>query len=89
MNELAHGTPSAARLGPRTAQSGSARSGWVLPAAHASEAARAIWFGGGDLMTRADLPRLTIRAERSDKTEGKHRSEFRYGSFNRARGVPA
>jgi HSP20 family molecular chaperone IbpA len=41
------------------------------------------------LMARADLPRLTIRAERSDKTEGKHRSEFRYGSFNRAWGAPA
>jgi HSP20 family protein len=24
---------------------------------------------------------LTIRAERHDKTEGKHRTEFRYGSF--------
>src|ERR1700751_4390215 len=25
---------------------------------------------------------LTIRAERHDKTEGKHRTEFRYGSFS-------
>jgi HSP20 family protein len=32
---------------------------------------------------------LTIRAERSDKTEGKHRSEFRYGSFSRTIGLPA
>jgi HSP20 family protein len=32
---------------------------------------------------------LTIRAERSDKTEGKHRSEFRYGSFSRTVGLPA
>jgi HSP20 family molecular chaperone IbpA len=32
---------------------------------------------------------LTIRAERSDKTESKHRSEFRYGSFSRTMGLPA
>ena len=32
---------------------------------------------------------LTIRAERSDKIEGKHRSEFRYGSFSRTVGLPA
>jgi HSP20 family protein len=32
---------------------------------------------------------LTIRAERSDKTESKHRSEFRYGSFSRTIGLPA
>ena len=32
---------------------------------------------------------LTIRAERSDKTEGKHRSEFRYGSFSRTLPLPA
>ena len=32
---------------------------------------------------------LTIRAERADKTEGKHRSEFRYGSFSRTIGLPA
>jgi HSP20 family protein len=32
---------------------------------------------------------LTIRAERSDKTEGKHRSEFRYGSFSRTLTLPA
>ena len=32
---------------------------------------------------------LTVRAVRSDKTEGKHRSEFRYGSFSRTIGLPA
>jgi HSP20 family protein len=32
---------------------------------------------------------LTIRAERSDKIEGKHRSEFRYGSFSRTLTLPA
>lgn len=32
---------------------------------------------------------LTIRADRSDKTEGKHRSEFRYGSFSRTLALPA
>src|SRR5579871_3047414 len=32
---------------------------------------------------------LTIRAERSDKTEGKHRTEFRYGSFSRSLPLPA
>jgi HSP20 family protein len=32
---------------------------------------------------------LTIRAERSDKTEGKHRSEFRYGSFSRTLALPS
>jgi HSP20 family protein len=31
---------------------------------------------------------LTIRAERSDKIEGKHRSEFRYGSFSRVLTLP-
>ena len=31
---------------------------------------------------------LTIRAERSDKIEGKHRSEFRYGSFTRSMTLP-
>jgi HSP20 family protein len=31
---------------------------------------------------------LTIHAERSDKTEGKHRSEFRYGSFTRSLMLP-
>ncbi len=32
---------------------------------------------------------LAIRAERHDKTEGKHRSEFRYGSFTRVLALPA
>ena len=32
---------------------------------------------------------LTIRAERSDTVEGKHRSEFRYGSFSRTLALPA
>lgn len=32
---------------------------------------------------------LTIHAERHDKTEGKHRSEFRYGSFSRTLALPA
>lgn len=32
---------------------------------------------------------LTIRAERSDKTEGKHRTEFRYGSFTRSLPLPS
>ena len=31
---------------------------------------------------------LTIRAERSDKIEHKHRSEFRYGSFSRTISLP-
>ncbi len=31
---------------------------------------------------------LTIHAERTDKTEGKHRSEFRYGSFSRSLPLP-
>jgi HSP20 family molecular chaperone IbpA len=32
---------------------------------------------------------LTIHAERHDKTEGKHRTEFRYGSFSRSMSLPA
>lgn len=32
---------------------------------------------------------LTIRAEKTDKTEGKHRSEFRYGSFSRTLSLPS
>ncbi len=31
---------------------------------------------------------LTIHAKRTDKTEGKHRSEFRYGSFTRSLPLP-
>jgi HSP20 family protein len=32
---------------------------------------------------------LTIHAERPGKIEGKHRSEFRYGSFSRTLALPA
>lgn len=32
---------------------------------------------------------LTIRAERSEKTESKHHSEFRYGTFARSIRLPA
>ena len=32
---------------------------------------------------------LTIHAERHDKTEGKHRTEFRYGAFSRSLSLPA
>ncbi len=32
---------------------------------------------------------LTISAERHDKVEGAHRSEFRYGSFTRTLSLPA
>ena len=32
---------------------------------------------------------LTIHAERYDETEGKHRSEFRYGSFTRSLSLPS
>jgi HSP20 family molecular chaperone IbpA len=32
---------------------------------------------------------LTIHAERSEKIERKHRSEFRYGSFSRTLALPA
>jgi len=32
---------------------------------------------------------LTIHAQRHDKTEGKHRSEFRYGAFTRSLPLPA
>ena len=31
---------------------------------------------------------LTIHAERSETTQGKHRSEFRYGSFSRSVALP-
>lgn len=59
---------------------------------------------GDKYMIRAELPGidpakdvevtvgsgyLTIHAERSDKTEGKHRTEFRYGSFSRTLALPA
>jgi len=32
---------------------------------------------------------LTIHAERSDENEGRHRSEFRYGTFTRTVALPA
>jgi HSP20 family protein len=44
---------------------------------------------GKDLEVTVGDGYLTIHAERSDKTEGKHRSEFRYGSFTRTVGLPA
>lgn len=41
-----------------------------------------------DIEVTAESGYLTIHAERSDKTEGKHRSEFRYGSFSRTLTLP-
>jgi len=41
-----------------------------------------------DLEVTVESGYLTIHAERSDKTEGKHRSEFRYGSFTRSLALP-
>jgi HSP20 family protein len=41
-----------------------------------------------DVEVTVDSGCLTIHAERSDKTEGKHRSEFRYGSFTRSLTLP-
>lgn len=42
-----------------------------------------------ELEVSAGVGYLTIRAERSSKVEGKHRSEFRYGSFSRTLQLPA
>ena len=42
-----------------------------------------------DLEVTVESGYLTSHAERSDKTEGKHRSEFRYGSFTRSLALPA
>jgi len=42
-----------------------------------------------DVEVTADSGFLTIRAERQEKTEGKHRSEFRYGSFSRTLRLPS
>ena len=42
-----------------------------------------------DVEVTASAGYLTIRAERHDKTEGKHRTEFRYGSFSRSLPLPA
>ena len=41
-----------------------------------------------DVEVTAGSGYLTIRAQRSGKTEGKHRSEFRYGSFSRTIELP-
>ena len=43
---------------------------------------------GKDVEVTVGSGYLTIHAERSDKTEGKHRSEFRYGSFTRSLALP-
>jgi HSP20 family protein len=42
-----------------------------------------------ELEVSAGAGYLTIRAERSSSFEGKHRSEFRYGSFGRTLPLPA
>ncbi len=42
-----------------------------------------------DIEVTVDSGYLTIQAERSAKTEGKYRSEFRYGSFRRSVALPA
>jgi HSP20 family molecular chaperone IbpA len=42
-----------------------------------------------DIEITIDAGFLTIRAERYDKAEGKHRSEFRYGTFDRSVMLPA
>ncbi len=42
-----------------------------------------------DIEVTVESGYLTIHAERSDTTEGKHRSEFRYGSFTRSLALPA
>ena len=42
-----------------------------------------------DMEVTAESGYLTIHAERSGTTEGKHRSEFRYGSFTRSLALPA
>jgi len=62
------------------------------------------YVAGGRYVVRAELPGfdpdkdvevtvgpgfLTIKAERTDESEGKHRSEFRYGSFTRTVSLPA
>ena len=42
-----------------------------------------------DVQVTVGASYVTIRAERHDKTEGKHRSEFRYGVFSRSLPLPA
>jgi HSP20 family protein len=44
---------------------------------------------GKDVEVTVGSGYLTIRAERHDQIEGKHRSEFRYGSFTRTLPLPA
>ena len=41
-----------------------------------------------DLEVSVEAGYLSIRVERSDHVEGKHRSEFRYGSFSRTIELP-
>ena len=41
-----------------------------------------------ELEVSAGAGYLSIRAQRSDEVEGKHRSEFRYGSFSRTIELP-
>jgi len=41
-----------------------------------------------DIEVTVESGYLTIHAERSGTTEGKHRSEFRYGSFTRSLTLP-
>ena len=42
-----------------------------------------------DLEVSVGAGYLTIRAERSGNVEGKHRTEFRYGSFSRVIALPS
>jgi HSP20 family molecular chaperone IbpA len=42
-----------------------------------------------DVEVTAGSGHLTIRAERQDKADGRHRSEFRYGSFSRSLRLPS
>ncbi|AXI76556.1 Hsp20/alpha crystallin family protein [Peterkaempfera bronchialis] len=44
---------------------------------------------GKDLDITVQDGMLTIRAERTEETQEKHRSEFRYGSFTRTVALPA
>jgi HSP20 family protein len=43
---------------------------------------------GKDVEVTVGSGYLTIRAERHDKAESKHRTEFRYGSFSRSLPLP-
>jgi HSP20 family protein len=44
---------------------------------------------GQDIDVTVGSGHLKIHAERSERAEGKHRSEFRYGSFTRTVSLPA